>query len=79
MPVGDGLAVLVAQGVEHGVVRVNGRQSVLFQLITDNVDQRLHAGVVVCPVANDLDAGKKRQSKELECTYLSVVTEKLMV
>ena len=54
VPVGDGLAVLVAQRVEHRMVGMNGRESVLFQLIPDNVDQRFHAGVIVGPVAHYL-------------------------
>ena len=54
VPVGDGLAVLVTQGVEHGVVGVNGGESVLFKLIPDDVDERLHASVIVGPIADYL-------------------------
>ena len=31
----DGLSVVVAQGVQHGVVRVDAGKTVLFQLVRD--------------------------------------------
>lgn len=52
--VGDGLPEIVAQRVEHRVVRVNRRQPVLLQLVGHDVDEGLHAGRVVGPIADNL-------------------------
>ena len=54
MPGCDALALLVCQRVEHAVVGVNGRQSVLGQLTLYDLDQLLHTMVVVRPVAHNL-------------------------
>ena len=52
--VGDGLAELVAQRVEHRVVGVDRRKAVLFELVGHDVYQGFHAGRVVRPVADNL-------------------------
>ena len=52
--VGDGLAELVAQRVEHRVVGVDRRQAVLLELVSHDVHQGFHAGRVVRPVADNL-------------------------
>ena len=54
MPGSDSLALLVCQRVEHAVVWVDGRQTVLGQLTLYDLDQFLHAVVVVRPVAHNL-------------------------
>ena len=54
VPVGDGLSEIVAQRVEHRVVRVNRRQPVLLELVGHDVHEGLHPGRVVRPVADDL-------------------------
>lgn len=52
----DGAPEVVAQRVQHGVVRVHGRQPVLLQLLGHDAHQLLHARLVVGPVAHDLQA-----------------------
>lgn len=52
----DSLTELVTQWVQHGVMRMNRRQSVLVQLFCNNTDKFLHASLVVGPVTNDLQA-----------------------
>ena len=52
--IGDGLAELMAQRVEHGVMRVNAGQPVFVQLVGHDADQRLLSGCIVCPVAHNL-------------------------
>ena len=51
---GDGLAVFVRERVEHRMVRMHRRQPVALELLADDVDEALHARLVVAPVAHDL-------------------------
>lgn len=59
MSVGNGLAVLMRQGVQHGVVWMHGRKAVALQLFTYNTDQLLHAGIIIRPVAHNLQTMSK--------------------
>jgi hypothetical protein len=52
--VGDQLAELVAERVEHRVVRVHRRQTVLVELVGNDADKVLAARRVVCPIADNL-------------------------
>lgn len=52
----DSLAELVTQWVQHGVMRMNRRQSVLVQLFRNNTDEFLHASLIVGPVTHNLQA-----------------------
>ena len=52
--VGDGLPELVGERVEHRVVRVHRRQTVLLQLVRHDAHQSLAPVRVVRPVADDL-------------------------
>ena len=54
MPGRNPLPVLVREGIQHGVVRVHARQPILLQLVAHNVHDLLHPGVVVRPIADDL-------------------------
>ena len=44
LPVGNGLSIVVRERIEHGVMRVNGGQAVLLQLVSNDADQRLLSG-----------------------------------
>ena len=50
----DALALGMTQRVQHAVVGMDGRKTVLVQLILDNVNELLHPSVVVRPVTDDL-------------------------
>ena len=54
MAAGDGFPELVGEWIEHRVVRVHRRQTVLLQLVSHDRDQRLAPVRVVRPVADDL-------------------------
>ena len=56
--VGDGLAELVRERVEHGVVRVHRGQTVLLQLVCHDRDEGLLPRRVVGPVTHDLKEEK---------------------
>lgn len=52
----DSLPEIMAQRVEHGVVWVHRGQAVLLKLLGHDADQFLHAGLIVSPVAHNLQA-----------------------
>ena len=52
----DGFPELVAQWVQHRVVRMDRWQPVLLELLRHDAHQLLHAGLVIRPVAHDLEA-----------------------
>lgn len=51
MPSSDSLPEFVRQGIQHGMMRMYARQSVLVQLLGDNRHQFLHSSFVVRPIA----------------------------
>ena len=51
---GDLFAEFMRQWVQHGMVRMHAWQPVLFQLFSHDRHQGFHPGVVIRPVANDL-------------------------
>lgn len=55
MALGNCLAEVVGEWVEHAVVRVHRGQAVLVQLVSHDANQLLHPFVIVCPVANNLE------------------------
>lgn len=59
MSVGNGLAVLMRQGVQHGVVWMHGRKAVALQLFTHNADQLFHTGIIIRPVTHNLQTVSK--------------------
>jgi len=50
----DALALGMTQRVQHAVVGMDGRKTVLVQLILHNVNELLHPRIVVRPVTDDL-------------------------
>lgn len=63
MALGDCLAEVVGERVEHAVVRVNRRQAVLVQLVSHDANQLFHSLVVVCPVTHNLEKGEEAKNK----------------
>lgn len=55
----NGLSEVMRQRVEHAVMRVDGRESVLLQLISNYGNQLLHSFIIIGPVTNNLK--KKKQ------------------
>ena len=53
---GNALALSMSEWIEHRVVRMNARQSVLVQLILHYVNQLLHPTVILRPVTDYLPA-----------------------
>ena len=51
---GNLFAEFMRQWVQHGMVRMHAWQPVLFQLFSHDRHQSFHPGVVIRPVANDL-------------------------
>ena len=47
-------AEFMRQGVQHGMVRMHARQPILLQLFSHDSHQGFHPGVVVRPIADDL-------------------------
>lgn len=54
MPLSDGLAEAVREGVQHAVVGVHRGQPVLIQLVSHDAHQLLHTLIIVCPVTHNL-------------------------
>ena len=54
MPGGNALSLRVREWVEHAVVRVDGGEPVLLQLLLHHLYDLQHPGVVVGPVTDDL-------------------------
>lgn len=73
MTSGNGLSEIVRQGIEHGVMRMNARQTVLLELLGNDGHQLLHSRVVVGPIADNLQAmrqiaiGIGKIGLELQC------------
>ena len=58
MPLSDGLAEAVREGVQHAVVGVHRGQAVLIQLVSHDAHQLLHTIIIVCPVTHNLGRGE---------------------
>jgi len=70
----DALALGMTQRVQHAVVGMDGRKTVLVQLILHNVNELLHPSVVVRPVTDDLTTtthqhNQRRQSSTSTYTH----------
>ena len=50
----DSLPLRVAEWIKHAVVWMNGRQSILVQLILDDTHQFFHPDFIVSPITDDL-------------------------
>jgi len=66
---GDALALGMTQRVQHAVVWMDGRKSVLVQLILHDVDQLLHPSIVVRPITDDLTHNKTVSDNKLISTH----------
>lgn len=50
----DGFAEAMRKRIQHTVMRVYRGQAVLFQLVSHNANQLLHALIIISPVAHNL-------------------------
>lgn len=67
----DSPPLVLGEGVEHAVMRVDGGQSVLRQLVIHHLDDLTHAVIIVGPVASNLRGeeggrgqGTRREGRE---------------
>ena len=50
----NALPLMVAERVEHAVMRVHRRQAILLQLILNDLHQFLHTHVIAAPITHNL-------------------------
>ena len=63
--------LLLGEGVEHAVVRVDRGQPVLGQLVVHHLDNFLHPVFIVCPVTRNLRIGQETTLNRFSCTIQS--------